>query len=300
MNSTSISWPQKTRDVRNHHLDSTVWDDFKFRDGDVIVATYAKSGTIWTQQIVTQLLHHGAEGIDLPKLCPWIDFRLPPKQEKLAMAEALVHQRCLRTHLPVDALVYSPKAKYIYVGRDGRDVLWSWHHHHTSGNDTFYRVLNDSPGRAGPPLDRPNQSVRDYFLTWLTQDGYPFWPWWSHVRSWWTIRNLPNLLLVHYANLKADMPNEIRRIAAFIETPIDEERWPAILEHCSFEYMKAHAVTDLSVAESIFDGGASSFFNKGTNGRWRDVLTTEDIARYEEEALRELGEECANWLATGK
>ena len=48
MNSTSISWPQKTHDLHNHHFDSTVWDDFKFRDEDVVVATYAKAGTTCT------------------------------------------------------------------------------------------------------------------------------------------------------------------------------------------------------------------------------------------------------------
>ncbi len=104
---------------------------------------------------------------------------------------------------------------------------------------------------------------------------------------------------MHYANLKADMPGEIRRIAAFLETPIDETRWPTVLEHCSFEYMKAHAARDFSPAEGVFDGGAKSFFNKGTNGRWRDVLTADDSARYEEIARKELDAECANWLATG-
>jgi aryl sulfotransferase len=300
MNSTSISWPQKTHDLHNHHFDSTVWDDFMFRDTDVVVATYAKAGTTWTQQIVTQLLHNGADDFDLTISSPWIDLRVPPKEQKLAMIEAQTHRRCLKTHLPVDALVYSPKAKYIYVGRDGRDVLWSWFHHHSSGNDAFYQMLNDTPGRVGPPLERPQQAIRDYFLTWLDQDGYPLWPWWSHVRSWWEIRHLPNLLLVHYADLKADMPGEIRRIAEFIGAPIDEDRWPVILEHCTFEYMKAHAAQGFSLAESVFDGGATSFFNKGTNGRWRDVLTAEDIARYEQTARRELGEECARWLATGK
>jgi len=297
--STNVLWPQKTRDLHNHHFDSTVWDDFAFRHGDIVVATYAKTGTTWTQQIVGQLLHNAAEGIDISKLCPWIDLRVPPKEEKLAMVEAQTHRRCLKTHLPVDALVYSPKAKYLYVGRDGRDVLWSLYNHHASGNDAFCQMINDSPGRVGPPLDRPPESIRDYFLAWLDRDGHPFWPWWSHVRSWWRIRNLPNLLLVHYANLKADMPGEIRRIAAFLETPIDETRWPTVLEHCSFEYMKAHAARDFSVAEGVFDGGAKSFFNKGTNGLWRDVLTTDDSARYEEIARKELDAECANWLAAG-
>ena len=36
------------------------------------------------------------------------------------MVEVQVHRRFLKTHLPVDALKYLPKAKYIYIGRDGR------------------------------------------------------------------------------------------------------------------------------------------------------------------------------------
>lgn len=61
MSTASIAWPRKTRELMNHHMDSTVWNDFDFRDNDVVVATYAKSGTTWTQQIVSQLLFKGAE-----------------------------------------------------------------------------------------------------------------------------------------------------------------------------------------------------------------------------------------------
>jgi aryl sulfotransferase len=52
------------------------------------------------------LLFNGAEGIDLSVLCPWIDLRVPPKEEKLAMIEAQANRRSVKTHLPVDALVY--------------------------------------------------------------------------------------------------------------------------------------------------------------------------------------------------
>ena len=36
------TWPRKTRELHNHHFDSTVWNDFKFREGDIVVSTYNK------------------------------------------------------------------------------------------------------------------------------------------------------------------------------------------------------------------------------------------------------------------
>ncbi|MGH6934124.1 MAG: sulfotransferase domain-containing protein, partial [Dongiaceae bacterium] len=261
--------------------------------------TYAKSGTTWVQQIVSQLVFAGAEDLPVAEMSPWLDLRVPPKQLKLAAVAAQAHRRFIKTHLPVDALVYSPKAKYLYIGRDGRDVAWSLHNHHMSGNELWYRLLNDTPGRVGPPIERPNPSVRQYFVEWLDKDGYPFWPFWENIRSWWAIRDLPNLLMLHYADLKADMPGQIRRIAEFLDIPIDERRFPAISQHCGFDYMKAHADESAPLAGAIFAEGAKSFIHKGTNGRWRDLLTAEDSRRYEETARRELGADCARWLEQG-
>jgi hypothetical protein len=81
-------------------------------------------------------------------MSPWIDYTLPPKEVKLAAVEAQTHRRFVKTHLPVDALVYSPKAKYLYIGRDGRDVLWSLYNHHANGSEAMYNGLNDRPGRV--------------------------------------------------------------------------------------------------------------------------------------------------------
>lgn len=52
MGTTAIPWPQKQRELHNHHFDSTIWNDFAFRHDDIIIATYGKSGTTWVQQIV--------------------------------------------------------------------------------------------------------------------------------------------------------------------------------------------------------------------------------------------------------
>jgi aryl sulfotransferase len=292
--------PQKSRELHSHHFDSTIWNDFEFRDDDIIIATYAKSGTTWVQQIVSQLLFNGQEGLPVAEMSPWLDLRVPPKSEKLPEVERQTHRRFIKTHLPVDALVFSPKAKYIYIGRDGRDVVWSFYNHHAHANEFWYEALNDTPGLVGPPIGRPKDSVVEYFRDWLEKDGFPIWSYWENIKTWWEIRDLENVFLIHFANLKSDMPGEIRKIAAFLDIPIDEGRWDSILEHCSFDYMKANATPSVPLGGAFWDGGAETFVHKGTNGRWRDILPAKDSAAYEEMAVEKLGQACANWLLTGQ
>lgn len=299
MKDTTNDLPNKTREFHNHHFDSTIWNDFEFRDDDIIIATYAKSGTTWMQQIIAQLLFNGEEGMEVAEMSPWMDLRVPPKEVKLPLVEEQTHRRFIKTHLPVDALAFSEKAKYIYIGRDGRDVLWSLYHHHTTANDAWYGALNDTPGRVGPPIERPVSSISQYYHDWLDRDGHPWWSFWENVRSWWAIGNLPNVYFVHFANLKRDMPGEIRRIAEFLEIPIDEDKWESILLHCSFDYMKDNAVKSVPLGGAFWDGGAQTFIHKGTNGRWREMLTNDESNKYEEMAVSELGKSCAQWLATG-
>ncbi len=300
MSEETIAWPQKTRELHNHHFDSTIWNDFKFRDDDIVIATYAKAGTTWLQQIISQLIFNREEGLEVAAMSPWLDLRVPPKEVKLPEVEAQTHRRFIKTHLPVDALVFSPKAKYIYIARDGRDVMWSMYNHHQNANAAWYEALNDTPGRVGPPIEKPPESVRQYFLEWLEKDGYPFWSFWENLRSWWEIRDLPNVLPLHFAALKEDMDGQIRRIAEFLEIEVDPDKWDAIMEHCSFAYMKKHATKSVPLGGAFWDGGAQTFIHKGTNGRWHDTLTAEDNQTYEARAVKELGEDCARWLATGE
>lgn len=291
--------PQKTRDIHNHHIDSTMWDDFNFRDDDIIIGTYSKSGTTWMQQIVSQLIFEGKEGLPVADMSPWVDLRIPPKEVKLPMIEEQSHRRFLKTHLPVDALVFSEKAKYIYVGRDGRDIVWSLYNHHVNGNDAWYDALNNTPGRVGPELAPPIGEPPIYFENWLDNNGAPFWSFWENVRSWWAIRNLPNVKMVHFADLKADMEGQIRDIAEFIGIEVNDEAMADVLTHCSFDYMKSNAEQSVPLGGAFWDGGAKTFIHKGTNGRWKTDLPTELSLRYEQMAREQLGEECANWLMNG-
>jgi aryl sulfotransferase len=159
--------------------------------------------------------------------------------------------------------------------------------------------LNDSPGRVGAPIEPPPADIRQYWRDWLDRDGHPFWPFWDNVRSWWAIRHLPNVMLLHFADLKRDMPGQMRRIAAFLDIPIDEARWPAMVEYCSFEWMKKNATQSVPLGGAFWDGGAETFIHKGVNGRWADTLSGAECAEYEARAERELGPACAHWLANG-
>jgi aryl sulfotransferase len=291
--------PAKTREIFSIYSDSTRWNEFKFRDDDVVIVTWAKSGTTWTQQIVSQLIFDGKEGINVWMLCPWVDMRIVP-QEAIDALEFQTHRRFVKTHLPVDALVISPKAKYIYIGRDGRDAAWSAYNHMARGASGMFESLNSLPGRDGPPLERPTGSVHDFWLDWLAHDGTPFWPFWEHIRGWWGIRDQPNVKFLHFNDLKHDLAGQVRGIADFLNIEVQEATFPAILEHCTFDYMKAHAELYAPLGGAQWEGGASTFINKGTNGRWHDVLSAEECADYEARAVAELGPDCAHWLKTGE
>lgn len=92
----------------------------------------------------------------------------------------------------------------------------------------------------------------------------------------------------------------MRRIAAFLNIPIDETRWEVIFDYCSFAWMKQNATKSVPLGGAFWDAGAQVFINKGVNGRWAETLTPEEVTEYETRAVDELGPECARWLATGE
>jgi aryl sulfotransferase len=49
----------------------------------------------------------------------------------------------------------------------------------------------------------------------------------------------------------------------------------------------------------VFENGADAFFHKGTNGRWRDVLTQKQLDRYEAMVADGLPADAAQWLESG-
>ena len=118
-------------------------------------------------------------------------------------------------------------------------------------------------------------------------------------KRWWEYRHLPNLLFVHHQDLLDDPSSEIARIADFLSIEVSAESLARIVESVSFKNMRQNSEQVLGGAEVFWNGGGKRFLNRGTNGRWRDVLDEEDLKLYELLKQRTLSESCAAWLEQG-
>jgi aryl sulfotransferase len=99
------------------------------------------------------------------------------------------------------------------------------------------------------------------------------------------------------------MEGTIRRIAAFIDHPVTDGEVARVAAEVNFSNMKKKALAaDIKTSDdepSFFAGGNTSFIFKGTNGRWREVLTEQDLDLYEAAKNQLLSPDCARWLEQG-
>src|SRR3970282_899940 len=95
-----ITWPSKKREHQTAIFDSTRWNAFEFRNDDIVIVTWGKSGTTWMQQIVGQLVMDAPASLAPLNDSPWLDMRLFPLDQVLGGLEAQRHRRFIKTHLP--------------------------------------------------------------------------------------------------------------------------------------------------------------------------------------------------------
>jgi aryl sulfotransferase len=145
-----------------------------------------------------------------------------------------------------------------------------------------------------PPIPAWQGDPHAFFPIWLQLLGQI-----EHVATFWDHRKDANVLLVHYNDLKADLAGEMRRIAKFLDITVPEAEWPAVIERCTFESMQANGEW-LGEIERLFDGGTKSFIFKGTNGRWRDVLTPDERELYAARVAELLPPAAATWMESGR
>jgi len=245
------------------------------------------------EHILVNLFHHSEEVPVVREVAPWIEFRFAPGvagdeypiEEVVALLERQTHRRQIKTHLPLDCLPYHPEVRYLVVGRDARDACMSFFNHE----------------RALGRFDK-KRTFGDYWREWIakvendpppSRDGAH--PLFDYYQQWWDFKNLENVLLIHFNDMKTNPIREIGRLARFVEAEATDEILNDVQEATSFSTMKANAEKLLPDMSHI-KGGAKAFINKGTNGRWREALSNEDQLLYEPVALRSANPECRSWI----
>jgi aryl sulfotransferase len=282
------------REYRHVVSDNRRWDKFVARPGDIFVCTPPKCGTTWMQTIVIELLFpRGDAPGPVTHIAPWIDARFEPIDVILARLEAQTHRRSMKTHTAADGIPWFADASYIVVGRDGRDAFMSFHNHMANMRPELIMELVGSAIEDGIDLGDGNIPPVD--------DIHAFYQWWldqkilfDHIGTFWDHRDEPNVLFVHYDEMKADLEGSIRGVADFLGIDVEAARRPALVERCTFESMKARS--DEIGDFGSFVGGADTFLYKGTNGRWRDVLTPAELADFDRCSAELLPVDAIAWL----
>jgi hypothetical protein len=284
---------------RSPDEDSARWIGFPFRDGDIVISTRSKTGTTWLQMICALLIFQTSDlPASLGRLSPWLDYLTSPCDEVYARLAAQEHRRFIKTHTPLDGIPLDLRATYLVTARHPLDMAVSLYHQGDNIDRERMRQLTGQPAPAGPP--RPRKPVRDWLLAWIDDDADPREEMdslpgvMSHLADAWARRAAPNVLLVHYDRLSADLEGEMRRIAGKLDIAVPEQCWPHLVEAATFERMRAAAV------QMVPDGGvlksSAAFFRRGKSGAGRELLTDEEIAHYHERTALMAPQDLLAWL----
>ncbi len=290
--------------------DSARWDEFPFRAGDIVISTPPKAGTTWTQMLCALLVFDGSVfPAPLDAISPWLDMCNQSIDEVRAKLAAQTHRRFIKTHTPLDGIPLRAEVTYVVVGRDPRDVAVSYEHHAANMDyDRFLelraKVMGDDGvaefGRPGiapaDPVERMRAFVRSDALTGPLSLAAVL----HHMTTAWQRRHDENVLMLHYADLKADLVGEARRLAAALGIPLGEERARELTREAGLDRMRARASEIAPAASQGNWKDPAAFFRSGGGGEWRDRFDAEDEAEYEARVAALAPADVAAWTHLGR
>lgn len=278
-----------TKVVQDYLNFSAVWHDFiengGFIDGDIVIAGPLTGGCTWVECIVKQIL--GAVWADdaaRPGVAPWLDSSWGNHASMLRLLadqRANGQRRIIKSHLPADALPISSDARYIFIGRNGKDVGIGLHKYlskfSAAAIGELSRRYSTSSGHPTPLLI-PHY-VQQFFGLWLDSGGYGCCDVFGITDSWWKVAHADNVLLIHHQNLRKDLPGQILRIANFLSVGAELFDIHDVAAKCLEQYPPSGVRT----AAQLF----------------REQLTPQLIERFDRLAMQKLHKSCARWLESG-
>jgi aryl sulfotransferase len=233
---------------------------------------------------------------------PWLDRLTRPKEEVFARLEAQRHRRFIKTHTPLDGVPIDPRATYIVVGRHPLDSAVSLYYQGENVNRARQRQLTEeATGQPMPVVpDKPRKPVREWLLNWIDNEAGPheqmdsirgvLW----HDSDAWARRPEPNIVLLHYADLRADLDGQMRQLARRLDIAVPGAAWPGLVEAATFASMRAAA--DKITGSGQILKSATAFFRRGTSGAGRELLTEDELAHYDTRAAELAPPDMLRWL----
>jgi len=311
--------------------DSGRWLGFRFRPGDIVISTRRKSGTTWVQMICALLIFQTPELPEpLGDLSPWLDNMAMPHDFVYAQLGEQRHRRFIKTHTPLDGIPLDPRVTYIVTARHPLDTFVSLCRHNeiigpppdSIGPPPERRPTGQSrppmppkpprplkplrppaPPKPPAPLKPPasREALHDALLRWIADDDDPrrypdslpgvMW----HLSDAWARRGEPNVLLMRYDDLLADLEGQMRWLAGRLGIAVPEQAWPALTQAATFERMRDRA-DDLVPIPPGISVDTALFFRRGTSGAGREILSDEEMAAYYARAAQLAPPDMLEWL----
>jgi hypothetical protein len=188
---------------------------------DVFISPYAKCGTTWLQQIVHGLRTRGDMDFDdISRVVPWLENSLMVGLDLYAPQRGAF--QAFKSHLTWHDI---PKGgRYIVSFRDPKDALIS-NYYFLDGWHWEAGAISIEEFAKGAYLARRDD----------VRGGY-----WYHLTSWWEQRHNPQVLLLSYEAMKADLPGTVRAIANFLEIDPEHALLELVVSQSSLDFMLAH------------------------------------------------------------
>lgn len=232
---------------------------FEPRPDDIYLVSYPRSGTTWLQMILYQLTSDGGMGLaHISEVIPFFEHSIDIARN----LNNLPSPRIFKTHCRYRQLRKFP-GRYIYIVRNGRDVLLSYFHFH----NTHFGF----------------RSTFDDFFQAFVQGKVAYGSWFQHVAEWHAHSVEPNVLLLRYEDLIENLAKWLLIIAEFCHVQIPPENYPRIMERCTFSFMKEHESKFDHINELLWERGfiTGNFIRQGRVGAWAEYFTNEQDEAFE-------------------
>ncbi|XP_074600221.1 sulfotransferase 1C4-like isoform X2 [Brevipalpus obovatus] len=251
--------------------------DFQFREDDVVITSFPKTGVTWLQEIVwliaNDLNFDGALTSPLQERFPFLEWPLPGVPAISAMAE----RRFIKTHLP-PTILFKPleegspnssevKPKVISIIRNPKDTAISYFCFARMNKLIDFKDIFDDFLLFFLPGQVPYGPIAEHYIDVLRlqkQFG-------KEERK----QSDQRVLIIQYEELHFHFQREIDKLCDFLGKPrLDAEKMKALQDHCSFRLMSVNRMVNYEHWDELGlrNLDEARFFRSGKVGDWQKYI----------------------------